>query len=60
MLGVSHLAIKYYLRVLKEADDQESSREDIEIDTAYNLKILCMVTGNKKLANVIARKWLVI
>ncbi|CAD6442957.1 d160ba5a-97db-4366-89d9-52f76d7dae5e [Sclerotinia trifoliorum] len=60
MLGVSHLAIKYYLRVLNEAKDHESTREDITIDTAHNLKILCMITGNRKLANVIARQWLVI
>ncbi|KAJ8065552.1 hypothetical protein OCU04_006231 [Sclerotinia nivalis] len=60
MLGVSHLAIKYYLRVLGETKDRESSREDITIDTAHNLKILCMITGNRKLANVIARQWLVI
>lgn len=60
MLGISHLAIKYYLRVLKETTGHTSSREDITIDTAYNLKVLCMITGNKKLANAIARKWLVI
>lgn len=60
MLGVSHLAIKYYLRVLNETKDHESTREDITIDTAHNLKILCMITGNRKLANVIARQWLVI
>lgn len=60
MLGVSHLAIKYYLRVLKETTDHKSSREDITINTAHNLKVLCMITGNKKLANVIARQWLVI
>ncbi|EDO04502.1 hypothetical protein SS1G_06985 [Sclerotinia sclerotiorum 1980 UF-70] len=44
MLGVSHLAIKYYLRVLNETKDHESTREDITIDTAHNLKILCMIT----------------
>lgn len=60
MLGVSHLAIKYYLRVLNEAKNHGSSREDITIDTAHNLKTLCMITGNGKLANVIARQWLVI
>ncbi|ESZ97604.1 hypothetical protein SBOR_2005 [Sclerotinia borealis F-4128] len=60
MLGVSHLAIKYYLRVLNETKDHKSSREDITIDTAHNIKVLCMITGNRKLANVIARKWLVI
>ena len=60
MLGISHLAIKYYLRVLNEAKVHHSSREDITIDTAHNLKILCMITGNKRLANVIARQWLVI
>ncbi|PQE13109.1 hypothetical protein CJF30_00003016 [Rutstroemia sp. NJR-2017a BBW] len=60
MLGISHLAITYYLRVLDELKDHHSSREDLVIDTAHNLKIICMITGNKKLAHSITKRWLVI
>ncbi len=60
MLGLVHLAIPYYVSVLGEISEgsSRSLREDLIVDTAYNLQIIYSMAGNTKLANEVSRKWL--
>lgn len=54
MLGLTHLAIPYYLLVLKKAVGQEESmREDLMIDAAYNLQTIYSMAGNPDLTDTI-------
>lgn len=59
MLGLNHLAIPYYQMVLNEGGGR-SEREDIVLDTAYNLQTMYAIAGNTGLAQEVTRKWLVI
>jgi general transcription factor 3C polypeptide 3 (transcription factor C subunit 4) len=59
MLGLAHLAIPYYQLVLEETSEQGGSgREDLVVDTAYNLQTIYMAAGNMALAKEITRKCL--
>lgn len=65
LLGLTHLAIPYYERVLTEAeawdeDEPEGDLENIATDAAYNLQTVYVMAGNMELAQSITRKWLVI
>jgi general transcription factor 3C polypeptide 3 (transcription factor C subunit 4) len=54
MLGITHLAIPYYLLVLKKAvGHEESMREDLMIDAAYNLQTIYSMAGNPDLTDTI-------
>ncbi len=62
MLGLTHLAIPYYSKVFDESSQGTGSmeREDLVLDTAYNLQTLYATTGNLELAEYITNKWLVV
>jgi len=62
MLGLPHLALPYYQKVLDEVSHgtPRSMREDIVVDTAYNLQLMYTTAGNFELARQITKRWLVI
>jgi general transcription factor 3C polypeptide 3 (transcription factor C subunit 4) len=62
MLGLTHLAIPFYWKVFDELSKGEnnSMREDLVVDTAYNLQTLYAMGGNPELAEGVTKKWLVI
>jgi general transcription factor 3C polypeptide 3 (transcription factor C subunit 4) len=62
MLGLCHLALPYYQKVLDEIaeDGKRSEREDLVVDTAYNLQTMFAMAGNMDLAREVTRRWLVI
>ncbi|KAK0125220.1 transcription factor TFIIIC subunit tfc4 [Cadophora gregata f. sp. sojae] len=62
MLGLPHLALPYYQKVLDEVSHgtPRSMREDIVVDTAYNLQLMYTTAGNLELARQITKRWLVI
>jgi general transcription factor 3C polypeptide 3 (transcription factor C subunit 4) len=60
MLGLAHLAIPYYLRVLEEVQDSVITREDLVRDAAYNLQNVYSMSGNLEMARFVTAKWLVI
>ena len=57
-LGLSHLAIPYYQKVLDEA--KAGAEEDFVAETAFNLQTLYKLAGNMELARNITREYLVI
>lgn len=61
MLGLNHLAIPFYLKVLREAEKtgEAQGREDLVVEAAYNLQTLYAVAGNLELAKAVTEKWLV-
>lgn len=63
MLGLTHLAIPFYLLVLEEVTmrvPDDTMPEDLIIDAAYNLQSIYTMAGNPQLADVITTKWLVL
>ena len=62
MVGLAHLAIPFYSRVLEEATSENGShlQEEIVIEAAYNLQALHTVAGNHKLADAVTMGWLMI
>jgi general transcription factor 3C polypeptide 3 (transcription factor C subunit 4) len=59
MLGLSHLALPYYARVLEEVEHgRPTPREDLVRDAAYNLQALYATVGNLQLARSIGEQWL--
>lgn len=62
MLGLAHLALPYYIRVLEEVQYLEPTitREDLVRDAAYNLQNVYTMGGNLEMARSITAKWLVI
>jgi general transcription factor 3C polypeptide 3 (transcription factor C subunit 4) len=58
LLGLSHLAVDYYMKVLDEA--QDGIGEEIVTSTAFNLQGLYALAGNMELASIVTRKYLVI
>jgi general transcription factor 3C polypeptide 3 (transcription factor C subunit 4) len=61
MLGLPHLALPYYQKVLDEvANGRHSEREDLVMDTAYNLQTMYSSVGNMELAREVTERWLVI
>jgi len=59
MLGVTHLALPYYTRVLQETLDN-CGREDLIRDSAYNLQCIHTMGGNFDTARTITEQWLVV
>jgi general transcription factor 3C polypeptide 3 (transcription factor C subunit 4) len=60
-VGLTHLALPYYSKVLEEVDENgEKGREDLIHDTAFNLQSLYAMSGNMDLAKIITDTWLVI
>lgn len=52
MLGLSHLAIPYYTSVLKAAPEyKDSVREDLMVETAYNLQSIYSMAENPALVD---------
>jgi len=60
LLGLTHIAVPFYSKVLQEACNFQTTREDLVRDAAFNLQTLYIVGGNVKLARVISDTWLVI
>jgi general transcription factor 3C polypeptide 3 (transcription factor C subunit 4) len=62
MLGITHLALPYYEKVLQEVDGQGPfrGREDIVVDAAYNLQTMYAHVGNLQLSRAITERWLVV
>lgn len=62
MLGLPHLALPYYQKVLDEVSygTPRAMREDLVVDTAYNLQLMYTTAGNLELARQITKRWLVI
>lgn len=58
MLGLAHLALPYYLRVLEEAKGSSVTREDLARDAAYNLQNIYAMGGNLELAKLVTANWL--
>lgn len=58
MLGLVHLALPYYWKVLNEGG--EDIKEDLTIDAAYNMQTIYMMSGNAEMAQSITREFLVI
>ena len=58
MLGLVHLALPYYWKVLNEA--REDVKEDLVIDAAYNMQTIYMMSGNPEMAQSITKEFLVI
>lgn len=58
-LGLTHLALPYYSKVLCELEAKvESCREDLMYDAAFNLQLLYAMSGNFEVAKEISGKWL--
>jgi general transcription factor 3C polypeptide 3 (transcription factor C subunit 4) len=54
MLGLSHLAILYYTRVLKKDPDSEGPlREDLILDASHNLQLIYGIVGNPELVETV-------
>lgn len=62
MLGLPHLALPFYQKVLDEISlgGKRSAREDLCVDTAYNLQQMYTTVGNMELARQVTKRWLVI
>lgn len=58
MLGLAHLALPYYWKVLNEV--KEDSKEDLIVDAAYNLQTIYMMSGNPEMAHNITKEFLVV
>lgn len=58
ILGLPHLAIPYYWKVLQE--HKSGTKEDIVIETAFNLQTLYTMSGNVEMAQSVTKEWLVI
>ncbi|TVY78404.1 Transcription factor tau subunit [Lachnellula suecica] len=58
MLGLVHLALPYYWKVLNEP--KEGVKEDLVLDTAYNMQTIYMSSGNPEMAQSITHQFLVI
>lgn len=62
MLGLPHLAIPFYQKVLDETSQASTKPgdENLVLDTAYNLQTIYVLSGNRELAEEITTQWLVI
>lgn len=59
MLGLSHLALPYYVEVLDDAQSA-TEQEDLAIDAAFNLQTIYSMGGNMKMTQHITDTWLTI
>ncbi|KAH8909961.1 TPR-like protein, partial [Coniochaeta sp. PMI_546] len=68
ILGLGHLAVKYYREVLDESRERGGrplvaevmGREDLALEAAYNIKTICFQMGDLDGARAITEEWLVI
>ncbi len=60
LLGLTHLALPFYIKVLDEVQSPQTSKEDLVLDAAYNLQSLYAMGGNMDMAQAITEAWLVI
>jgi general transcription factor 3C polypeptide 3 (transcription factor C subunit 4) len=60
MLGLAHLALPYYFKVLDEVQGSFVTREDLVRDAAYNLQNIYAMGGNLEMAKYITANWLVV
>lgn len=60
LLGLTHIALPFYSKVLQEVHDSQATREDLVRDAAFNLQTLYVLGGNMKLARIISDMWLLI
>jgi general transcription factor 3C polypeptide 3 (transcription factor C subunit 4) len=60
MLGLAHLALPYYLKVLEEVQGLLITREDLVRDAAYNLQNIYAIGGNLEMAKYVTANWLVV
>jgi len=58
-LGLTHLAIPYYERVL-QISEENTIDGDLKWEAAYNLQMIYMTSGNAKLAAEVTERYLVI
>jgi len=59
MLGLAHLALPYYFKVLDEVQGLVVTREDLVRDAAYNLQNIYAMGGNLEMAKYVTANWLV-
>jgi general transcription factor 3C polypeptide 3 (transcription factor C subunit 4) len=62
-IGLTHLAVPYYERVLEISEKWEKRgglEGDIKWEAAYNLQLIYFTSGNEAAAREVAEKWLVI
>jgi general transcription factor 3C polypeptide 3 (transcription factor C subunit 4) len=68
IIGLGHLAVKYYKQVLDECRARGGQplvaevmgREDLALEAAYNIKTVCFQMGDLEGARAITEEWLVI
>lgn len=60
LLGLSHLALPFYMKVLHEVKGSAVTREDLVLDAAYNSQTIFAMAGNLEMAKHVADTWLVI
>lgn len=67
IIGLGHLAVKYYREVLEECREEGRplvaevmGREDLALEAAYNIKTICFQMGDLEGARAITEQWLVI
>ena len=61
MLGLTHLALPFYVKVLRETQGKISATYDeLVINAAYNVQTLCALGGDFGTAKAVTQDWLVI
>lgn len=60
LLGLTHLALPYYQKVLAESTVSSLSQERLTLDSAYNLQTMYTAAGNFSLANAVTKQWLTV
>ncbi|KAB5557985.1 hypothetical protein GE09DRAFT_1058070 [Coniochaeta sp. 2T2.1] len=72
IIGLGHIALRYYREVLEEARRRKEGgerpvvlaevmgREDLAIEAAYNIKTVCFQMGDLEGARAVTEEWLVV
>lgn len=68
LIGLGNLAVKYYKKVLDEAEGGGSEslkggvmgNEDLTVEAAYNIRSMCYLLGDVEGARAVAGRWLVL
>jgi general transcription factor 3C polypeptide 3 (transcription factor C subunit 4) len=63
LLGLTHLALPYYQKVLQEAEginDSSVTSEELIYDVVYNLQILFAAGGNIEMVRLLTDTWMII
>jgi general transcription factor 3C polypeptide 3 (transcription factor C subunit 4) len=58
MVGLAHLALPYYLKVLDEIQGSAVAGEDLVRDAVYNLQNIYAMGGNLAMAKFVTANWL--